>query len=466
MVKFLSLKFNIFFIIFFLLSLSLNAIEYKIYKGDGKLETIGKSNEYKTNPYNNESKNSLVIGGGIINSQYSNIKESTNNELDNFKINKNVSVAYLRKLPILNNKLSIGIEFGIFNTAKTTINNESFDSKSANQQRPQPKYSVDTNNLCNYLNSGSNSALKTLCDNNSGNITTCQIINKGGYSFACGSGGMGIIIDSSICSVPAYGSMFCNGGSVPTNTQGLCSHLMNNAFGADARYFQGVMTSNRCEFKPIMTPNPPNPPTENEVCQLYPHLCTPPSIDEVCTIYPSLCEGTNPPSIDEVCGLFPTLCVPPSMDEICSLYPSLCEDGHPPSIEEFCNLYPDLCASGGGGGNNNRTSINSNSYTAMFLVNYELFRAKYVGLSIECGLGAIYRDMKLRGAVNGSGQSVALAGKTGAVGSYYLTNSLAIGAGVHYVYMGDSQFKNLSGYDFTIKSSANINYSLQLRYIF
>ncbi|MDR2007802.1 MAG: hypothetical protein LBQ34_02375 [Alphaproteobacteria bacterium] len=92
--------------------------------GRSNLESIGK---YKTNPYNNnESENSLIVNlGGVSNTtqvsyQYS--ADNSNKETSNLKITSNYSLAYLRKV---SDKLSLGIEVGVFNSASSTINTTS-----------------------------------------------------------------------------------------------------------------------------------------------------------------------------------------------------------------------------------------------------------------------------------------------------------------------------------------------------
>ncbi|MDR2007779.1 MAG: hypothetical protein LBQ34_02245 [Alphaproteobacteria bacterium] len=455
-------KLIIFLTIMLLASINLNAM----------LSDVGKS-KYKTNPYNNATQNSLIISAGGVDTairipyKYSQNTEYSNQELSNFKINANASIAYLRKV---SSKLSVGLEFGMFAPATATIpnvgaNNFQSTSKLNNKTLRGGDMTVDTNtNLCDYLQVGKNDNLKAKCNSNGGVYTACDVIgNTGGYyTIKCING----VVDRGLCDWNQYGTdlypEYCDGSGI-SDMLGICQIAGKGVFSLRA-----VINKNgSCSYIPIF-----DKPTENEVCGLYPQLCTPPSIEDVCAMYPSLCSQ-NPPTEEEICGLFPELCTPPTMDEICNLYPSVCEEGIPPSIEEVCNLYPNLCATGGGGGNTRQAiSISSSSYVAYFLVNYELFREYGIGLSIECGLGGIYRDMKLRGAVSGSGQAVALAAKTGAVGSYYLGENIALGVGVHYVYTGEQEFKNLGkndkfqGYDFKIKSDRIITYNLRLTYLF
>jgi hypothetical protein len=454
------LRLNIFFTIFFLLSFCLNAIEYDIYKSDRKLESIGK--EYNTNPYQNQqwNKNSLIISGGIANGtiqpliRYSGNQEYTNNGLNDIKITSNYSIAYLRKV---SDRLSVGVEVGMYNPATSTLNNEPFITKQSftkavnikNIENSQRSFTGSTSNLCNKLtDTQTNGLLVILCKNNS-SVSMCDMINAV-FSGYCSTFN-GYMSESLICADSRF-SQYCGANQQInfSSKDALCRDLLTYV-GGNNFFTYGSVGLTDCVFTPIMTDIPPL--TEETVCQLFPHLCTPPSLEDVCNLYPSLCSQ-NPPTEEEVCGLFPELCTPPSMEEV-------------------CRLYPEICASGGGNENNRQaTSITSNSYTAYFLINYEIIKISKVSIAIECGLGGNYRDMKLRGAVVGSGQNVAFTGKAGLIGSYYISNNFALGLGANYVYMGEQQFKNLGktdrfqGYDFKMQSSNTITYNLQLRYLF
>jgi hypothetical protein len=175
----------------------------------------------------------------------------------------------------------------------------------------------------------------------------------------------------------------------------------------------------------------------------------------------------DPPTNPDPCITNPTpeCSIAPPPPDTCATDVSLCDT--PDIGMDTCNMNPPPAGCPDSGSNNRqqKISISSNAYVAYFLANYELFKEYDIGLAIECGLGAIYRDITLKGAVSGSSSATTLAAKTGAVGSYYFADNLALGLGVYYVYMGDTQLK-VSNYDFKMRNSATITYSMQLRYLF
>jgi hypothetical protein len=299
-------------------------------------------NSYVPNPY----KNSLIIGFGFA----SNLTKQENNEGEtpsSFALKNNYNLAYLRKV---SNKLSIGIDIGMFNRASAAM----------------PPLS-DSSAKINSSNSGRNR----------------------------------VYVDSTYC------------GILNSNNSDLCNE--NNGYIADSDMCKGDIIGGLPCYNEI---DSDGNPTKNKIPD--------------CTSYNS------------------------------------------PSSGAYCNLYSQDPNYGGFAIGKPEVKIDSNSYTAMFLANYELLRYKNIDLSIECGFGATYREMELSGVVSDSSSATALAYKTGAVGSYYLQDNLTLGIGVHYVYLGGNEFKELgknpsqssSGYDFKIKSDSAITYNLQLRYMF
>ncbi|MDR2007746.1 MAG: hypothetical protein LBQ34_02075, partial [Alphaproteobacteria bacterium] len=245
---------------------------------------------------------------------------------------------------------------------------------------------------------------------------------------------------------------------------------------------------NSCGFPPAPPINP------KPTCQTDITLCntdTMPNVNPECDINDVSCIIAEPspmPTPDPTCDVNdPLSCMViepapmPNVDanDICEDKVDSCEtpDMGMPIIEscendqKFCEK-PDI---------SNPTvikprppvvSMSSNSYNAMFLVNYELLKVNNIGLAIEGGIGAMYRDIKIRGAVSGSGSTMALSGKVGTIGSYYLSDNIALGVGVHYVYTGGMKFKEIgktdkfSGYSFNIQNERTTVYSLQLRFLF
>ncbi|MCL2567379.1 MAG: hypothetical protein FWE18_04725 [Alphaproteobacteria bacterium] len=296
---------------------------------------------YVPNPY----KNSLILGFGFA-SNLTKQEDNGNTPPSSFALKSNYNLAYLRKF---SNKLSIGIDIGMYNRASAAMPpfNDS-STKFNNNNSGRNRVYVDSG-YCGVLNISN----PGLCDEDTGYIANSDMCKNDVF------GGL-----------PCYNEIDSNGN-----------------------------------------------PTNNKIPD--------------CTSYNS------------------------------------------PNSGVYCNLYSADPNYGGLYVGKPEIKIDSNSYTAMFLASYELLRYKNVDLSIECGLGATYREMKLSGVVSYNDSATALAYKTGAIGSYYLQNNLTLGAGVYYVYLGGNEFKELGktpsqplGYDFKVKSDSAITYNLQLRYMF
>ncbi|MDR2008239.1 MAG: hypothetical protein LBQ34_04630 [Alphaproteobacteria bacterium] len=420
-----------FFIFFALLIFGLNAIAYTkqssffeeltTNNNTGVLAKLGRNQpqEYNTNPYQNGNKfqNSLIIG-------YSGQVANNDNEMNNFKITSNYSLAYLRKV---SNKLSVGVEFGMFNQGRSVINDDTFAANQAINQtnysntsklKPKTRFTSDrTYNICDTPNL--NASDTVLCRSERNSLTTCEYVNR---VFGRWSGG----------------AIGCSNDNGFTSNSSICNFLTNHVNA-----------------------------------HLYANLCNDGQLDEAL-----FCNNFAKGSLNSngICVFDNSTWIgPPPPTEACETHQSLCALPNitlPPAPECAINPSSDICNNSGGGGNNHPTSMTSNSYTAMFLANYELYRKNKIGLSLECGLGALYRDMKLSGAVSESDSATALHGKAGVVGSYFITNNLALGVGTHYVYIGETSFKTLNktdtfaGYDFKMQQDRIMTYNLQLRYLF
>jgi len=399
--------------------------------GRSNLEKIGR---YNTNPYTNDNnyQNSLMLNiGGISNntiiaSRYSNqtYSNNSNNEANQFKLTSNYGVAYLRKV---SDNLSLGIEISVFNVSRYAVNENLLAAKInayAKQQNPDFRLSLNYgDDVCSY-NPIQSQAVQDFCNDGGGKYTTCSLLNFLWGDLICD--GAGYVNNVSLCNnLPSEYSYLCSNGVL--NEAQFCSDIIGGQLDGNRR----------CIFNNGNTINQPN------FCDIHPaDISCQPTPPDICDTNP------NDPS-----------CLPPP--DICDIDPN----------DPSCSTDP----GGGGNGSNNTSnniSITSNSYTAMFLANYEVYRTNYIGLSIESGIGANYREMQIRGAVSGGGANTVLTGKIGIIGSYYFADNFALGIGTHYLYLGEHQFKelgktnNFSGYDFIIKSSATIAYNLQLRYFF
>ncbi|MCL2567703.1 MAG: hypothetical protein FWE18_06410 [Alphaproteobacteria bacterium] len=522
--------FYLFFVAFFCCQFFalLNAAEYS--KNSGLLQTVSSKgsslpnpenphfekivyqNKYITNPYrnnNNNYSNSLIISAGGVNGfiqplyRYSNSEEYSSSNLNKLSITTNYNISYLRKV---SDKLSVGVEFGMFSPSTAAINNESVESNSksaAGRLNPEDRLFLGSGNLCDSLSQGVNSQLQTMCNNSSSNsVTTCDFINNANHLGIRCQQGNNNLIDSDFC---AQWSYYCNNGMIVDGSN-FCSNLAKLVFGNENN-FKGVYSSGKCQFQPVIIPfacDPSSAAHDQSLCQKPdPGPCeassscfTPPPPPPSAVCDPSspdhdqsLCQNPDTGPCEASSSCFTPLVPPPSA--VCDPNSpdhdqSLCEkpDLGPCAIDNSCYIPPecmvdpslDICKDPDLGVNNNsqpkRVSITSNSYTAMFLANYELYRKNKVGFAIECGFGGVYREMALRGDVSGKGQDVALAGKVGVVGSYFITDNFALGIGTHYVYMGETNFKALGktdrfqGYDFNMKTDRTITYNLQLRYLF
>ncbi|MDR0483692.1 MAG: hypothetical protein LBH40_00225 [Alphaproteobacteria bacterium] len=143
----------------------------------------------------------------------------------------------------------------------------------------------------------------------------------------------------------------------------------------------------------------------------------------------------------------------------------------------YCNnLFPDPNFGNTNSGNSKpiayQKTISSNLYTAMFLANYDIYQGKDVVLAIQGGIGANYQELDI-GLIEGSNKSIeekqsatSLATKVGIVGNYYLTDSFAIGTGVHYVYTSQTEFKFANFGNNTVKATGFTTYNLYLTYGF
>ncbi|MDR2008465.1 MAG: hypothetical protein LBQ34_05795 [Alphaproteobacteria bacterium] len=180
-------------------------------------------------------------------------------------------------------------------------------------------------------------------------------------------------------------------------------------------------------------------------------------------------EDTGKVADGKYCSSNPANCNGGKID--CSVFNSYCNSGRPD---------PNFDSSTGGGssgsGNTGRPIlyekvISSNSYAAMLLANYDIYRGKDVGLAIQTGVGANYRELDIGftsgGATTTEKQSsTSLAAKAGVVGDYYLSDSFAIGAGIHYVYTSQADFKFNTFGDNKVNSNGIITYNLRLSYLF
>ncbi|MDR2007882.1 MAG: hypothetical protein LBQ34_02795 [Alphaproteobacteria bacterium] len=412
--------------------------------GRSHLETIGGGAALKTNPYE-DKKNSLTFSaGGVshriieahrysLDSAYSSYGTTG---LNKFQITSNYSFAYLRKIT---DKLSIGIEAGVFNPGKSYVEDDLISLRFSKTRVFDPRINLNySDNVCNYGSATVSQAVVDFCDAGGGQYSTCSLLSHLIPGATCDGGGY--VNDTTVCNnIPSQYASLCSGGALDE------AQFCNIVLG-------GTFSSNRCVFSNGNTINPPGAP-------------------DPCELDPSLPECQIPPPPPDTCLTDITLCTTPDIGmPTCDMtpQPAGCPDSGGGNG-----------GGGGGGGGDNKgsnikkvSSITSNAYTAMFLVNYEVYRTGHIGLAIEGGFGANYRELRLKGDMNGSGASTALSGKTGIVGSYYFTNNFALGVGTHYVYLGEQKFTKLgksndfAGYDFKFKSLSTITYNLQLKYMF
>ncbi|MDR2008137.1 MAG: hypothetical protein LBQ34_04095 [Alphaproteobacteria bacterium] len=134
---------------------------------------------------------------------------------------------------------------------------------------------------------------------------------------------------------------------------------------------------------------------------------------------------------------------------------------------DVCDIMPELCGGNGGSGIS-AIEYTGNSYTLMLLADYAVYSNEKFDVSAQLGAGMVIRTLSISGQMFGysmddNGFGAAAAYKAGVVGTYNITNNLGIGAGVHYVYTGETTMVFTDGDDSTIKSNGAVNYNLHLR---
>ncbi|MDR0483915.1 MAG: hypothetical protein LBH40_01360 [Alphaproteobacteria bacterium] len=423
-----------------------NIKKKQYYQNRETLDSIGK--KYNTNPYPlNNNKNSLIIyyntplqhnmlfdysDNGIINDNSSN----------SFKITTQYSIVYLRKI---SPKVSVGVEIGKTNQATASFNETFAVNSLSTILEKEGRLNVGTDNLCTYLQQGVNTVLQSLCNEQNGSLTSCNVYQHKPAGTPCYDG---VINNNDICNVYGY---YCSGG-VLVDPEGVCKAMFNSIDATIKSGFTVMYENGKCMLTPIIIPfvcDPSSVAHQQGLCQ-KPDIGNPPVVP------PEVCDPSSPAHNQDLCQN-PDITNP-------SVY--VCNPDsayHDQSLCEEININNP---------SKNNTSVALNSYTAMFLINYELLKINKFGLAVESGIGANYREIRLRGAISDGDKSISLAGKTGLVGSYYFTNNLALDIGTHYVVNRKSEFKGLAktsrfqGYNLEIKDQKSIFCKLGIRFTF
>ncbi|MDR2007787.1 MAG: hypothetical protein LBQ34_02295 [Alphaproteobacteria bacterium] len=116
--------------------------------------------------------------------------------------------------------------------------------------------------------------------------------------------------------------------------------------------------------------------------------------------------------------------------------------------------------------NNNTTTATYNAYTMLLLADYEFFRSKYFGLALQLGGGAALQNLDYKTdyfSVNSS--TITPSAKIGLVGNIYISESFALGLGVHYIYMNETKIDMENNKTITMANTC-ITLNASLKFMF
>ncbi|MDR0484175.1 MAG: hypothetical protein LBH40_02720 [Alphaproteobacteria bacterium] len=118
------------------------------------------------------------------------------------------------------------------------------------------------------------------------------------------------------------------------------------------------------------------------------------------------------------------------------------------------------------------------TYTLMLLTDYELARFSKFDISAQLGLGfafnlldSSYGYSYISGthsssySASGKGSSAVAAAKIGLVANYNFAKHFAVGAGFHYLYMGESKI-TIYDEDNNLKNNGTMTYNVNLKWMF
>jgi hypothetical protein len=255
-------------------------IQNSYYDDTEVLEEIGKL--YNTNPYknNNNPKNSIIVSAGGVNNIIKQANKYSYNQiysnysstgLNDFKITSNASLAYLRKV---SDKLSVGIELGIFNKGNAIMSDDPFYSEK--KQKPQTKLDVNTSvNLCDYSIIDGSNFLGILCRNGQP-VSLCDTFTAASFDSTCASDGY--VSDVEICnwSDTYWINNLCQNGK--PNAIEFCKIILAGAIYDDLDVVcpQIVSDSDYCVIIPGSCIQPPNPGPDPDPCDINPNSCIAP----------------------------------------------------------------------------------------------------------------------------------------------------------------------------------------------